>query len=322
MYNKYCSIDNSYSIKLNRWDDETLKETNFILQEKLDGSNVSLTFTPFGGIGVGSRNNYLGAYEECTFMGIGSVLQEPEYQPLLEAFRDLAVRECIVYQLFGEFFGKGVIDRINYGKKKVRFFDLFKDDEYLSQEAFYNVMLSLSVNNLAVNALAYYNDINAALDHSPDFFSAYTDSDKPQKAEGFVIKPWEKVIRNTAGSRFIFKKKSDAFQESMGRKNKVRKEIPAEVVSLRERFAEYFNENRMYSVFSKEGPIENNSDIGKYIKLINDDAIADFKADIECWLDDGMGIEQVIDGETAKAVFSTAGKLSSSLLLAYLKSAP
>jgi hypothetical protein len=56
-------------------------------------------------------------------------------------------------------------------------------------------------------------------------------------------------------------------------------EYSDKVNELKTIFNEYLNENRVLSVFSKEGEIENTSDIGKYIKLVLDDAKEDFFKD-------------------------------------------
>ena len=77
----------------------------------------------------------------------------------------------------------------------------------------------------------------------------------------------------------MIKKKGEKFKEK-SRKAKVPREqkvLPPEIAEPKAEFESYINENRIDTVFSKEGPIEDMKDIGKYIKLVMEDARKDFE---------------------------------------------
>ena len=81
-------------------------------------------------------------------------------------------------------------------------------------------------------------------------------------------------------SRFLVKKKSEKFKEKESTKKlKPKEDLSSEVVNLMLEFKSYINDNRMLSAFSKEGPIERPQEMGKYIKLIIEDAKEDFLKD-------------------------------------------
>ena len=60
-------------------------------------------------------------------------------------------------------------------------------------------------------------------------------------------------------------------------------------------FASYLTENRVLSVFSKQGVISEPKQLGQYIKWVLEDAIIDFKKDHP---------DLEIDDKTAKIVFN------------------
>src|SRR5690606_36331161 len=98
-------------------------------------------------------------------------------------------------------------------------------------------------------------------------------------AEGVVIKPYQNNII-LGDSRFILKKKSEKFIEKESTKKEGNKEdLSSDVVNLMLEFKSYINDNRILSAFSKEGPIQKPQEMGKYIKLILEDAKEDFFKD-------------------------------------------
>ncbi|MCK4817031.1 hypothetical protein KA005_14775, partial [bacterium] len=96
--------------------------------------------------------------------------------------------------------------------------------------------------------------------------------------EGVVIQPYSKVYRLHDGFTFLLKKKNEAFKE----KQKARKPpapVDSEVLRMRGMFDEYITDNRLQSVFSKWGCIEEPKQIGEYIRLVIADALEDFLKD-------------------------------------------
>jgi hypothetical protein len=100
--------------------------------------------------------------------------------------------------------------------------------------------------------------------------------------EGIIIKPFYENYFDKTGKRFILKKKAKAFNDIEGSPlPKPKKELPPHVEALNALFYGYINENRMLDCFSKHGEITSPKEIGSFLKLILEDAKADFQKDQE-----------------------------------------
>ena len=88
----------------------------------------------------------------------------------------------------------------------------------------------------------------------------------------------ERIINYKMMEIYFIKKKNEAFTEVENRKKK-HKEVDLTLLQKKETFLNYININRIKSVFSKEGEIESIKEIGKYIKLVLEDARNDFMLD-------------------------------------------
>ena len=276
---KYDSIDNTYAFKINNWLDSKLHLEQYVIQEKLDGSNISFIFLENGRVKVASRNNYLGCPETTDFFGISQVIKTDEFANLLEYWSNKAKYDCCEYQLYGEIYGKGIQNRIEYGSKKIKFFDIRRNGHYLAQSEFYRLM-EPTFTNFIVPLVGMANSLEEALSYSENFQTLEYAADFDNPAEGIVIKPWNTVVRNRFGERFVLKKKSDKFSEKSSKKSvKEEKIILPAVQKAQEEFALYINENRVLSYFSKEGRLESMKDISKYIPAILNDALLDYMKD-------------------------------------------
>ena len=71
----------------------------------------------------------------------------------------------------------------------------------------------------------------------------------------------------------------------------------------------YVNENRVLSVFSKEGEISEPNEIGHYIKMVVEDAINDFEKDYDC---------SGLDKNQRKQIFKSGNKEIVKVLEKYL----
>ncbi len=103
------------------------------------------------------------------------------------------------------------------------------------------------------------------------------------QAEGVVIQPFSKCYYNGRGERFVLKAKHPDFGEADRKKSDWKPPMATDAQKL---FMTYLNENRILSVFSKHGRIENIRQLGDYIKLVMEDAKADFKREhpeIDCF---------------------------------------
>jgi len=296
-FKKYSSIDNHYQSKsvifwLKRFPE--LKNEVFILTEKLDGSNIQLVFTPGEEMLVGKRTSFL--TPGAKFFDIWNVLSRYDAElSVLQRYAD-DLGESV--RVFGELYGPGINGRINYGdKKKIKFFDMYIDDVLYSPAQLSAKMAELGLEHMLVPTLSMVTGLENALDFSCDFDSTVLNI-KGNIAEGFVMRPYFQVYRMPSGERFVFKKKSKAFadKENKGNKDKKPREpLDANIIRLVSDFQGYINENRMIDTFSKHGEIESPKQIGDYIRLILEDAKADFLKD---------NPDLILDKNTAKIVFN------------------
>jgi hypothetical protein len=242
------------------------KDAKYIAQIKYDGSNISFIFTPHEEMRIAKRSGLIGKYDN--FNGILDILDQ--YQEFLDFFQTVSNLTESVVQLYGEIFGKGIQNRINYGPDKyIRFYDIRIDDKLLTLREILDTVTPWEfLKPYWVETYAYYN--------YDDIFSL----EVPEEHEGFVIKQYDIVDPNDC--LLYIKKKSPKFEEKMkSKKSKKQKETDPEVERLMELFLPYINENRVLSVFSKEGEIQRPEQIGEYIKLVMEDAKEDFELENE-----------------------------------------
>ncbi len=254
---KYIEIENSYRDKFINVFLEAypiLKDISYVIQEKIDGTNIRISFKD-GKMTLGSRNSELPEGQD--HMGLLGALET--VAPVLDYMKQFDIT------LFGELFGEGIQNRIKYGKKRILFFDVKKDGEFLSFNDFMDVFAGLS--RFIVPIVGIADSLQEALNWNCEIKSEICDS----QAEGIVIKPIQKnYVRND--ELFYLKKKSDKFKETTP-SDKPKKERKDSAL------LPYLTESRMYSVFSKEGKITSKTEVGRYIKLVTEDAVKDYKKD-------------------------------------------
>ncbi len=274
MFKKYPSLENSYRQKhIERFlcDFPELKDCQYILTEKRDGSNICLICNHQNlDFAICSRNRKI--KEDEDFYGIKKIL--PYYQELLDFQSKMADELSLYVYIYGEIFGKGIQKRINYGNDK--FFEIFDvgiedqdgNFEMKPQEFIYNNEI---LSKYMVPVIGFINGLENALNYTPNNFD---------EIEGIVIKPYEKVYTNVVGKTFYLKNKNPKFEEKGNKKKKSEKPKYSErAEGLKREFNSYITKNRLLSVFSKEGEIEDQKEIGKYIKLVLEDAKEDFYKD-------------------------------------------
>lgn len=282
MFIKYSEIENSYQQKY--IDKELdyfpkLKECRYGAFEKLDGSNIQLIFYPgaytvlemMDSFQIASRSNKLN--KEANFQGVCLPDLVNKYFPILRQFQMLANDANVMINVYGELYGYGIQKRINYGKEKyLTFFDMRVNGEYISQKDFCSIMEDIEhktqIPNLYVRPSHIFCSLKTALTVNPDFVSIF--SPTKDHAEGWVIKPWD------IASSFYLKIKSDKFKEKTKVREIKNKEYTITVNKLKAYFNTLINENRVLSVFSKEGEIQEPNQIGDYVKWVLEDAKKDF----------------------------------------------
>jgi Rnl2 family RNA ligase len=273
MFKRYTSIDNHYQQKVIDFFqtiNPDLPNLTYSLTEKLDGANISIVIGECGKIQYTKRNNVLAPGED--FYKINS-LKETINKAIVEPiFKWMKEQGYQFVQLYGEIYGKGIQKRINYGDGiNVKFFDLrINGNEFLTPAKLNDLFHSLSISEWLVRTIDIVDGLNNVLEYNVDIKNEYG-----SMIEGFVIKPHNVEIVSPVGDRFVLKKKNEKFQE----KCKVKKEIleaDEDVLKYNQIFRTYINENRVLSTISKLGPIENQKQIGQYVKCILDDAKDDF----------------------------------------------
>jgi len=274
---KWSSILNSYRKKeLSRWLERNpqLIEAEYFVSEKLNGSNVQLCAYPDGEIGYGLRNQWLDPTE--TFFGcfprdLGDLLPGWNRQFFEDELIGAAKLAGEPIRLYGELFGLGIQKSVSYGDiKRILWFGLKIGNELQSTYE----LVGLVGLEYTVPIIDRIQGLTAALEYNTDFPSKLNPT-PDNLCEGVVIVPAIPV--RSQDSWFMLKKKNEKFAE---RAHAKKERVPDEVADpLNLAFREYITDTRMRSVFSKDGPIEDRSDIGRYIKAILADAKEDFIQD-------------------------------------------
>lgn len=295
-FKKYTSIENYYQEKtLIFWLEifPELKDVEFVIEEKIHGANMQFTYDPkdgesYWGRRKGKLSNKLDGYQLHGHRKATDKLEKIEHY-----VKQYAVWRNQKTTIYGELFGPGV-QRMDYGpEKRILFFGLAFDDVLISQQQFYDWMYVNLLGDYIVPILSYESGFQAALNYNQIFPSKL--SPNGNCAEGIVIKPLKKVFIDSSGSVFYLKKKNPKFNERSGGKKsrKVQDLIETPLLS-------YINQNRVDSVYSKEGRITDKKDMKKYINLVIDDAIEDYLKDEP----DG-----IIDKQTKRGVSSIIARM-------------
>jgi len=286
---EYPSIENHYREKhIEKWLNKfpQLLECEYILQEKLHGTNIQIIFNPNQSekYVIASRNRCIPSDE--SFFGIREVLKEEKYQAIFDFYSDLAGDINQVIRLYGELIGEGVQKGIDYGEKKLKIFDVSIDGVFACPTIIERTFKHFYSFGLTEEAKVFSNigvkvsSLKEALEYDCEKETAFGNG----ICEGVVIKPISDEQENLYSDEFLgrvfyLKKKNEKFMEKPAKKKHSPESV--EVFKMREIFKTYINENRLNSVFSKEGVITSEKDFGKYIKLTLMDAKEDFLKDYE-----------------------------------------
>jgi Rnl2 family RNA ligase len=275
---KYPSLINHYRKKeLDKFDineDET-----FVISEKIHGSNVSIRFNSDGSVDWYSRNNKITG---ANFYNAETIFEyfKNEHTKILS----YAIKHNIDVILFGELYGGNVQSGVYYGNEKnLAFFDLavVENDvvEFRSPEVTFSFFNFFDV---PVVPILKTGSITECMDYDIEFNSKLTPKgyDKENLCEGVVIRPYFRNITSNQGKHFIIKKKNEKFKEKQ-KKSKPKVELSDDVKYWVDVFSQYIHPERLQSVYSKYGKIESYDDIGKYIKLVLEDAKETFLAEEE-----------------------------------------
>jgi len=274
---KWPSIENTYRqrfVDMFLGEFPELANTVYILLEKLHGANFQFMVSSHRDVRAGSRRRYLES--SSTFQGVKVADMLERYKPFLDQFQKFADDYETTYHLYGELIGPKIQKGVNYGSdKQILFFGL-RMDEIL--QPFYILETFADLFGVPlVPVVGYAVGLNKALDWGIKFPSLLKPIPK-NICEGVVIQPYHHVFQCEGGDYFLLKKKNNAVKEK-AKSPKPQRPIDPEVDRLPAEFVTYITDSRLQSVFSKEGTIEEPSQIGTYIRLMIDDAREDFLKD-------------------------------------------
>ena len=277
-FQEYPSIENAFaakSIKQFLAEHPDAQSVQWILTEKIDGANIQLLFEPHQPMRVGRRKDIL--TPDQNFYDIWNVL--PTYSQEFAKMQTEVDRSLCALRIYGELFGKKVLERIHYGEGKyIRFFDAMIINEgrerFMTQRELLEFFRRIDLEHMFVPLVQIVPSFNEALAYDTrQLKSAFNSS---ETVEGIVLKPYDgHFVVN--GSPFYLKKKNEDFYEQAAQNDVILPDhVDPQVADLRFKYLTYLTENRLQNVFSKAGPISSKKEIGKYIKLLGEDAQQDF----------------------------------------------
>jgi len=312
MLKKYPEIENSYRQKfidnfVNLFPE--LLNCRYSITEKIHGSNIQLVFEPDKKFKVCSRNRILSDGEE--FFGVWEVLDGiGDTISFLQHFIDSYPNKRII-RLFGELYGPKIQKGVYYGEERnISFFDMAVNDEFLTQDAFFE--FGRKHLNQVVPLFAIANSLEGALNFNTERPSEIVNPlEYPDNiCEGIVIKPFDRVFYNKVGQIFYLKKKNEKFKEKSREPKKPKQVEDSNIIRLNTEFKSYITEQRVQNIFSKEGIIQEPKEIGKYIKLILEDAKKDFLKDFSDEIKD-------MDKKELKKIYNVGSQIAN-ILMEYL----
>lgn len=348
MFRKYPKIMNANREILidkffKNYDNKVIK---FVAHEKLDGANISInaTLNENGDIEV---NWYKRTGEaEPGFFCLDSIVKTEDVQKFQASLKlylqDLSGISSVTF--FGELLGPKIQCRVNYGENKIVFYDVFFREEgsdtwiTVNDNIFKDTVTKFCNYYDVPYSLFNINDTNKKVWEVPkdtssedylketvipeaqefikgkDSYLTPDNHEGENEIEGVVIKGHINKEVLGVDERFCIKVKNKKFSEN--KSNKKPKEPNSDAYNKwLDIFEEYINENRVRSVFSKEGQIQSTNEISKYIKLIMNDAREDFLVDYgeEFMADTGFKNEK-----ERNKLFGKAGRSAASYLLKFI----
>lgn len=269
-FKKFSGIENHYRQK---FIDKMLKHNPTALEdiwearEKLDGANIQLVFFPGKEMVVGKRTSYLSPDEN--FFDIWNTLKK--YSDELNRIQEYVDEYGDPVRLYGEIYGPGINGRIDYGlEKKIAIYDSEGHNGKMeAQNLFQLFMKTLKLNHMLPRLVA-----------EGSLMELLQLDVENKNMEGVVIKPWkESYYLND--ERFIVKKKAGAFLDKERNEEEPKRENTSDIAyNLNKEFLKYINQNRILDVFAKYGPIQEEKQIGDYIRYVIEDAKSDFLKDV------------------------------------------
>jgi len=302
MFKKWKDIENSCKEKMIKkfFNTYTFEDEIFQVTEKIHGSNLSIIFYPDGHREYARRSGVLKDENFYNYKEAFKKENNPDLYIFLNAIQQFAIKNGQIIQLIGELFGKGVQKGIYYGEGIYwRWFGTYANEEFLAVEdeelllsKIEDLGFDVYPDKIRVPLLCLFSNISSAkdfidqvkqIDLEKDSLLTPPGYNKKNIAEGVVIRPYN---RNYAINHqwFLFKYKHPKFEEIIMGKNKAKKpkvKVSEKVQNIAQEMCRYVNENRTESLFSKEGEIQDEKQIGEYIKLYLEDIYKDCLLDLK-----------------------------------------
>lgn len=205
--------------------DPELATSRYVVSEKLDGANVSI-MVDHDSIRFFSRVQEFDA--ERPFFNAPMTLKKylKDFKKIQSALPTL---NCRTLTLRGEYFGKGILRRINYGLDRYYApFVIEKDGATQTHQQFQAFMQQMEFNllkpvpllaaDLSFDQAREFNPAEVATQaYTPEAATVTTGRDKKAIArydfiEGVIIQPADRLIKDS-NSPFMLKKRADAYRE-------------------------------------------------------------------------------------------------------------
>lgn len=310
---KYNSIENHYNVKYLNKIPQEVKDAKWVTSEKLDGSNLSLYFTPNQPMKVGKRSGWIPEGEN--FYDAEKLVMGPNaaYSDILDYFQEFVNKYEYTIRFYAELYGQGVQKRCNYGPSKyVKVFDIVVNDYILPPKDFIPFVESHSdIFALDKGTKERLKSFFTEYKIYPNLVEALAEDVEKDDYEGIVLKPYQETVWLFGTDRLILKKKSVKFSDIAEEKitGKIKNFDPAQL-ALSEEFKRYITKNRMLDLFSKHGEMQDIKEMGKYIKLFMEDAKEDY---LKTHNIDGL------DQDTVKSIFNV-GSMAANMLREHIQS--
>lgn len=280
IFQKYNSLINHYMEQVIHdafMYNPRLKKDKYIVYEKLDGSNVSFAITKDSVSYCSREKTISNDPTKVGFHGLGGILEN--YQGIINEIQKILKKsnETQLITLYGEFFGRGIQKRIDYGdEKRVLFYDVAIDGVIQPQFMFLELMKFHGYEDLICPIEGIYDTFEEAMAVANDMPSNLSPTEWIR--EGNVIKPYTEYPTMGNDKVFMVKNKNTKFSEKKPKTPLTEEEIALmkEKEVINAKFVEYINSNRLDSVLSKEDIEVSKKTMGKLIPKLLNDAREDF----------------------------------------------
>lgn len=320
-FEKFTSIKSAYKEKeVNRIKNEHPEYADspeWYVLEKLDGANFAF-YIGHKGVRVASRNGFTD--ENFMKSGAGTVLERyAAHLHMLPFACGLDFSDGSYLVVRGELFGKGILNRVNYGDDID--FNAFgleahfpKEDNKIVTYSFSDLenilmttgmMMAKGSSQDTITTVPILKEgvtldeaLRTEVEEVQSFFTP-EDYDEFNNIEGVVIMPDDALFLRT-GSRVMLKKVANKFSEkkgASGKKNKMTEPLSQHDQERLDTLLNYVNESRVLSAVSKLG-IDDQKSFGAIMSEVVQDILEEFEDDFEyegfSGLDEAQRVKQLL----------------------------